>query len=498
MSKVKVTLPGLEFPVTGKQVSFKAPCDCSNVECIQIDGVDYTVVDALGRQVTGSPKGGTWASGAQVSVILDCENKKAFLQNGNVTPDIIGAAYRPNLLHNWHFAKPINQRGEAEYKEVGYTIDRWYSNSESLTVKPTEEGLLLSAADNSARLSQYIQIPPSAAGKECVLSLLMKDPSSISVTIDNPFSIHASGMSRLAEFSFTPTEGVETIKISIRPQKAYDSSVAEVTLIAAKLEIGSIQTLAHEKGFDALGSLYWELNETPDYHEEFMKCIQSTADSSDDYANKVIYHTGNKPTSADISFAVAKDLYTLAESCTMAYDGTTMNTPYKAGVTSYTSGICHVFVGTSYKTILCVSASGAIFLNTYNGNVWFGWKRLYGEDYKPTAADVGAARVATGSYVGTGTYGEANPVSIEFGFTPKMVTIYREAGGIDGGTWGYGAAVGMMYPCTYYSDVFGASEYRPEMVYLTWGDTSVSWYDSDNARQALNELDATYRWVAIY
>lgn len=86
MSKVKVTLPGLEIPVTGKQVTFAAPCDCSVVECIQIDGVDYCVVDALGNQVTGNPTGGVWGAGAKVSVILDVEDRKAYLLNGNIPP----------------------------------------------------------------------------------------------------------------------------------------------------------------------------------------------------------------------------------------------------------------------------------------------------------------------------------------------------------------------------------------------------------------------------
>lgn len=86
MGKVKLTLPGLEIPVTGKQVSFEAPCDCSTVECIQIDGVDYCVVDALGNQVTGNPTGGVWRTGAKVSVILDVENQKAYLLNGNTPP----------------------------------------------------------------------------------------------------------------------------------------------------------------------------------------------------------------------------------------------------------------------------------------------------------------------------------------------------------------------------------------------------------------------------
>lgn len=93
MSKVKVTLPGLEIPVTGKQVTFMAPCDCSIVECIQIDGVDYCVVDAMGNQVTGRPSGGVWDVGAKVSVILDVENRKAYLLNGN-TPPITEARIR--------------------------------------------------------------------------------------------------------------------------------------------------------------------------------------------------------------------------------------------------------------------------------------------------------------------------------------------------------------------------------------------------------------------
>ncbi len=86
MSKVKVTLPGLEIPVTGKQVTFVAPCDCSNVEAIQIDGADYIVVDAMGNQVTGSPDGGVWGTGAEVSVLLNVEQQKAYLLNGNTPP----------------------------------------------------------------------------------------------------------------------------------------------------------------------------------------------------------------------------------------------------------------------------------------------------------------------------------------------------------------------------------------------------------------------------
>lgn len=80
MSVIKVTLPPGELPVNGKQVSFKAPCACSAAEAVQIEGVNYTVCDALGRCVTGSR--GVWEAGEIISVILDAENNKALIQNG--------------------------------------------------------------------------------------------------------------------------------------------------------------------------------------------------------------------------------------------------------------------------------------------------------------------------------------------------------------------------------------------------------------------------------
>ncbi|WP_298020986.1 hypothetical protein, partial [uncultured Dysosmobacter sp.] len=43
------------------------------------------------------------------------------------------------------------------------------------------------------------------------------------------------------------------------------------------------------------------------------------------------------------------------------------------------------------------------------------------------AAVSGAAKIQTGSYVGTGTYGESNPCSLTFDFSPKLVIIQNKA-----------------------------------------------------------------------
>lgn len=79
MSVIKVTLPPGELPVMGKQVSFRAPCTCTATDAIQIEGVNYTVCDALGRCITGGR--GAWENGELISVILDTENNKALIQN---------------------------------------------------------------------------------------------------------------------------------------------------------------------------------------------------------------------------------------------------------------------------------------------------------------------------------------------------------------------------------------------------------------------------------
>ena len=77
---IKLNLPA--EPFSGQIVTFTAPCDCINVtDGLSINGKIYTICDALGKCVTGV--GGAWSTGAQVSVILDCTAKKAYIQNNS-------------------------------------------------------------------------------------------------------------------------------------------------------------------------------------------------------------------------------------------------------------------------------------------------------------------------------------------------------------------------------------------------------------------------------
>lgn len=76
MSKINLTING--NVVTGKQISFIAPCSCSDITCLIINNTEYMIVDALGSNIAGTD---AWANGAIVSVILNVEDEKAYVQN---------------------------------------------------------------------------------------------------------------------------------------------------------------------------------------------------------------------------------------------------------------------------------------------------------------------------------------------------------------------------------------------------------------------------------
>ena len=78
MPNLKIDLPVGTTLSDGKQITFKTPCDCSAITALLIDGVAYDLVDALGNVVAG---GNSFTANAMVSVIIDTDTNKAFLQN---------------------------------------------------------------------------------------------------------------------------------------------------------------------------------------------------------------------------------------------------------------------------------------------------------------------------------------------------------------------------------------------------------------------------------
>lgn len=97
----------------------------------------------------------------------------------------------------------------------------------------------------------------------------------------------------------------------------------------------------------------------------------------------------------------------------------------------------------------------------------------------------GNCRIATGSYVGTGNCGSANPTSITCGFAPKIVFIQGEATPYNN------------VP-RYHILLWPLTEMNFSLNYpgsVTWSSTGVSWYNTSDYQ--LNKSGTTYHYIAL-
>lgn len=116
------------------------------------------------------------------------------------------------------------------------------------------------------------------------------------------------------------------------------------------------------------------------------------------------------------------------------------------------------------------------------------------------------ARIATGSYTGTGTYGESNPNSLTFAFEPKLVFMFKdklplymnvdttEAHPV------YGTTIGMT--TAYSKSLFNIYGRRSGDDYYLYAKKSsdgktLSWYHGAGANDQMNGSGATYQYIAI-
>ena len=158
----------------------------------------------------------------------------------------------PNLLDNWYFADPINQRGQKEYIGNEYSIDRWYAFV-PVSINILETGVHVKARSTGSQFLQRIQIEEIKENTMATVSFLDTDNELIT----------CSGLARRNEeqcfftntewgwISFRNIEGLPFWEVVFH-------TTTDKTLIAAKLELGPFQTLAHQ---DANGN--WVLNDPP-------------------------------------------------------------------------------------------------------------------------------------------------------------------------------------------------------------------------------------------
>lgn len=187
-------------------------------------------------------------------------------QTGDYTADMVGAAWQKNLLDNWWFADPVNQRGQTEYTANAYSIDRWYANNCKVTLR---NGYLTCTQQQTGFYMIFQQSLENMAawiGRTLTLSVLYRTASAaaylkVGSTVSKKLPASAEWALGTVTFTLTAT-GAAYLAIP-----SGQSAINSLDVLAMKLELGSVQTLAHR---DSTGA--WVLNEIPDKQQELAKC----------------------------------------------------------------------------------------------------------------------------------------------------------------------------------------------------------------------------------
>lgn len=196
--------------------------------------------------------------------------------SGEEIDALLGSSTRRNLLDNWYFVGggsqqgggqfPINQRGELRYTGSGYGIDRYTIAGASSVIEVAKEGIYFTPTNVSNGIRYYVEDISSVAGKEVTVSWLLGASNDVAVRAGfNDGTLHYGeyGYSGIISVTYTVSDSSDTFFAFIQCKEVKKTPA----LIAAKLEIGSTQTLAYK---DDGGN--WQLFETPDYAEELAKC----------------------------------------------------------------------------------------------------------------------------------------------------------------------------------------------------------------------------------
>lgn len=163
-----------------------------------------------------------------------------------------------NLLDNWYFKNPVNQRGKTSIAAGSFGPDRWKLSDGSGTLSDIGYAL-----NSGAMLGQKIDngIYSTLAGKAITASALFIHEGTVKL---------ATGTATVVLGQSTTFTLLDVDKIAMyilnSDNSFYVKPSGKATIVALKIEIGSTQTLAHRVGNT------WVLNALPDFSTELAKC----------------------------------------------------------------------------------------------------------------------------------------------------------------------------------------------------------------------------------
>lgn len=226
---------------------------------------------------------------------------------------VVGVRSNPNLLDNWYFADPINQRGQIKYTDDRnsgvYSIDRWEVGW--LGTIEVHDGFIRIVGGpqkgSAFNLQQKLEQAKKLNGRIVTASIMYSHShENIGFGLWDQFASLPNTNGNIGVFSTTKIyhEG-ETFAIMATSENT------TIDIYAVKLELGPVQTLAHKEGDT------WVLNDPPPNKAlELAKCHRYYRKGMLRYRRNPDYPSLFDPTADIIPIPMrAGGVYTLTNLC---------------------------------------------------------------------------------------------------------------------------------------------------------------------------------------
>lgn len=171
-----------------------------------------------------------------------------------------GIASNLNLLHNWWFGSGvINQKGVTSQSSDGYMIDRWRINRSDNTITLNTNGLIIKNNNTSIRqqFEQRLEKGVIRANTAYTASIKLQSGQIFYGTITTPETIPTSGYIDIVQVADKHTLRIAWGSIT-DSLAVMVGSASTLSIVAVKLEYGSVSTLTNDHA--------------PDQSVELLKC----------------------------------------------------------------------------------------------------------------------------------------------------------------------------------------------------------------------------------